>query len=517
MSHNTHHIAFPVDPSLTYRAGAYGSASAPPLGAPIPPPGVPMPPQNPPMRHVFNVLRSDSEASIATSIRELFSSYGSASAPPLGAPIPPPGVPMPPQNPPMPLGPPAVLVGNVADILEPMRQELQRMVETMKGVSEASQGVVETVKKLDDRIHSLEAIVQKLNLHAGSDADDEGEEGPRQVKRVRRTREPKKQIEGKVPPSNQRELMFPIVRKALYPTGCEVSDMKELKEGLSSEELKKRITEDPAEPWRPDFLKSHKHADNAFWLDKVMTTVLDHPDAKTQVGEGKNKIAPEYWTRECIQDHVLSVIWGSAKRAVQRTLDPGKNEKAQMIQSTNNKKTRSERLFRHRYNLVVGDKSHPPIKVVVKGEARVVPPKLMVSEIMSDVVTETFGYGSIPPGVTLEKYKKGREGYKYEGISPFYRNEIWNPIFAEMDKVMGARGTPLQARYYASEDLRGQRDEDPEKALEIPVHELYRCHISNVWYNRLPDSMKQLVKPSPKGWELDEELKPVEHMDLGAD
>ncbi|EUC58639.1 hypothetical protein RSOL_269840, partial [Rhizoctonia solani AG-3 Rhs1AP] len=469
MSDTTHRNGIPVDPALAFHAGAYGFV----------PPGAPFPP--------------------------------------LGAPIPPPGAPIPPGAP-MSFGPPAVLLDNVLGALEPIRQEFQHVVETMKGVSEANNEMAASVKELTNRIQSLEATVQKLDLHTGSDADDEEEDGeqPRPAKRQRGSKEPKKQTEGKSPPSEQRELMFPIVRKALY-SGCGVSDMKELKEGLSGEELKTRITEDPASPWRPDFLKPLKDPDNSFWLEKIIAAVLDHPDAKTLVGEEENKISPKYWTRECIQDYILSVVWNSAKRAVQRKLDPEKDKKAQETQNTNNKKSRRERLFKNRYLVAAGDDSHPPLKVVIDKRTRVVPQKLMVPEIMSDVVEETFGHGSLPPGVVVEEYKKGRAAYKYEGVTPFYRHKMWNDVFAEMDDALGSRGTALKPRYYASKELRGQRDEKPEMAIKIPVRQLYRCHISTIWYDRLPETMKKLVKPSPKGWEVGEEVKSAEHTDLGAD
>ncbi|KAG8755226.1 hypothetical protein FRC11_006171 [Ceratobasidium sp. 423] len=166
-------------------------------------------------------------------------------------------------------GAPAILVENVAEILEPIRQELRHMTEAIEGGLETSRGVAETMKELRDRIESLEAAVQKLRVdpYAGSDADDE-DEGRRSSKRGS-----KKQVEGNAPPPEQRERMVPIVRKAVY-SGCEVSDMKELKEGLPDEELKQRIAEDPALPWRPDWEKSYKHPDNTFWVNNIVSTSL---------------------------------------------------------------------------------------------------------------------------------------------------------------------------------------------------------------------------------------------------
>jgi hypothetical protein len=84
----------------------------------------------------------------------------------------------------------------------------------------------------------------------------------------------------------------------------------------------------------------------------------------------------------------------------------------------------------------------------------------------------------------------------------------WNDIFKAMDQQIGkSRGQPLQARYYASKENRGQRKASPNKVDDIPTGGLYRCHIEKVWYNRLPEWKRKAIKPSPKGWEVDEELE----------
>lgn len=73
---------------------------------------------------------------------------------------------------------------------------------------------------------------------------------------------------------------------------------------------------------------------------------------------------------------------------------------------------------------------------------------------------------------------------------------------------MASRGLAIQPRYYASELNRGQRHvTDLERASNIPTGSLYRCHMSKIWYDRLPEHKKSAIKPSPEGWKVDEELE----------
>lgn len=74
-----------------------------------------------------------------------------------------------------------------------------------------------------------------------------------------------------------------------------------------------------------------------------------------------------------------------------------------------------------------------------------------------------------------------------------------------MDDVIKQRGSS-QARYYASQENRGQRMVNTLSRVEDIPSELYRCHLSETWYGRLPEWKRRTVKPSPKGWEVDEEL-----------
>jgi hypothetical protein len=78
-----------------------------------------------------------------------------------------------------------------------------------------------------------------------------------------------------------------------------------------------------------------------------------------------------------------------------------------------------------------------------------------------------------------------------------------------MDKITSHKdkGFGIQARYYAGSVLRGQKShESPEMASKIPTSVLYRCHISKEWYDRLSADQHTVLKPSPPGWEVDEEL-----------
>lgn len=77
-----------------------------------------------------------------------------------------------------------------------------------------------------------------------------------------------------------------------------------------------------------------------------------------------------------------------------------------------------------------------------------------------------------------------------------------------MDKITSHKdkGFGIQARYYAGSSTRGQKhDFSPEMASEIPTSVLYRCHISKEWYSHLSDAQRSVLKPSPPGWEVDEE------------
>ncbi|CAE6412069.1 unnamed protein product [Rhizoctonia solani] len=435
--------------------------------------------------------------------------------PHLGLP-PPPNAPF--ENPhlSMPMGPPAVLVENVCKVLEPLQEEIRHMASIMTGISKTTCDTSKTIHELSEQIKSLEVAVKKLDPSAGSDGDDEGLGGAQgEVQRPPKKRaRSSKETSANEPTKGQRTVMFSVVRKALY-SGCEVEDMNGLKEGLTGDELAKRIADDPPEPWLPDFRISYKHKDNEFWVDKkIIPTALDHADAKEALAKGN--IPQEFWTKEYLHKHIVNGIWESARKALQTNADPKKKEEARTKQGKANVKSRNERLFRAHYDLAFGDDEHPPFKVVVEEKSRNIPPKLVVPEVMSDVVEETFGFGQIPTDITLEKYKTDRAAFKYEGVTPFWRHKMWDVIFNDMDKVLRDRNAYIQPRYYAGAKVRGKREENPDKANTIPVRALYRCHLDEVWYNRLPESMKKLVKPSPSGWEVKEELAQMEVETTGS-
>ena len=77
-----------------------------------------------------------------------------------------------------------------------------------------------------------------------------------------------------------------------------------------------------------------------------------------------------------------------------------------------------------------------------------------------------------------------------------------------MDKITSHKdkGFGIQARYYAGTVTRGQKnDTDLEMASRIPTSVLHRCHISKEWYAHLSEDQRKVLKPSPTGWEVDEE------------
>ncbi|KAG8714399.1 hypothetical protein FRC08_011976 [Ceratobasidium sp. 394] len=81
----------------------------------------------------------------------------------------------------------------------------------------------------------------------------------------------------------------------------------------------------------------------------------------------------------------------------------------------------------------------------------------------------------------------------------------WNKIFQAMDEKLLAGPHAMQPRYYATESNRGQRDPENSKAADIPVWALYRCHLKKSWFDLLSPHQRDMLKASPKGWEVDEE------------
>ncbi|KAG9085921.1 hypothetical protein FRC07_013256, partial [Ceratobasidium sp. 392] len=84
----------------------------------------------------------------------------------------------------------------------------------------------------------------------------------------------------------------------------------------------------------------------------------------------------------------------------------------------------------------------------------------------------------------------------------------WNKIVKALDEALLTRpqSQSIQPRYYAAEQNRGQRKEtNKAKARDIPVSVLHRCHLKKEWYDRLSQSQREALKPSPKGWNVTDE------------
>ncbi|KAG8730876.1 hypothetical protein FRC11_005591 [Ceratobasidium sp. 423] len=220
--------------------------------------------------------------------------------------LPPPGTPFENLHPPVPMGPPAVLVKDVAKVLELLQGELGCVVTITTDLLETTHELSETIQELSGQVKSLEEAVQKLNPSARDDTDDEGsdgEEGKEQPHPCKCPWSLKETAVVKQPTKGERGIMFLIIQKALY-SGCEVPDMNGLKEGLTGNELVKRIAKDPALPWLPNFRLSSKHEDNAFWVNKnIIPMALDHPDAKEPLEKGE--IPREFWMADYLRDHIV--------------------------------------------------------------------------------------------------------------------------------------------------------------------------------------------------------------------
>lgn len=175
--------------------------------------------------------------------------------------------------------------------------------------------------------------------------------------------------------------------------------------------------------------------------------------------------------------------------------------------------------------LALGTNGHTQFKYKIRGEMKTIPAELMVQEAMSDVVDDECDSDTVPEGVDIEDYRAGRRSFRFEGVPPFYRRKMvnicliiymlnadlplvqWNKVFEAMDQQMMKKPSSqsVQPRYYATEENRGQRSAGKERARDIPVSVLHRCHLSKEWYGHLSDSQRNALKPSPNGWEVDEE------------
>ncbi|KAG8699105.1 hypothetical protein FRC08_005503 [Ceratobasidium sp. 394] len=308
-------------------------------------------------------------------------------------------------------------------------------------------------------------------------------------------------------PNKSSETQMQKVVRRIIKTGCGLKNLKDAKPGLSHEELQERIANNPALPWRPDWLKLIDDEANKYWVDKILDATMDDIPARALVEKGD--IAEAFWTRECVHKRILAPMWSNVRREVKQLVDEGAAARGKANRSKTNRDGRNKRLYNARLKLTTGTGERPRFEYRIDNRMRHIPVELMVEEIMSDVAEEEYDSESIPTEVTRDEYRKDRPRFEYEGRPPFFRRrEPWNGIFQAMDEITSHKnkGFGIQARYYAGNITRGQRtDVSPDMASKIPVVDLYRCHISKEWYDRLSDAQRDVLKASPPRWEVDEE------------
>ncbi|KAG9091543.1 hypothetical protein FRC06_000522 [Ceratobasidium sp. 370] len=368
---------------------------------------------------------------------------------------------------------PVVLVDHLAEALEPLFEEIIGNTEAIKNSPRASTNSTIAYKPLSWRLDPTQ----------GTRATATVPRGPPHL-----TGDLKSNLQG-------------IVRRTVY-NGCAVDHMKDFQLGLSDGELRRRQEEDPDEPWRPDFLKSIDDPANDFWVSKILATALKDAEAQPDVASGK--IPKEFWTRECLLKHILRPMWSNAHKEVKKKVDADAKARADANAKRGRQKSRQQCLLLARTQLVVGDDEHPPFKIKINNEVKTIPVELMVAEATSNVAEDAYGPDGVPDEVEYTDYLEARKQFKYEGVPPFYRCKMWNKIFKVMDERLLTRQHVMQPCYYATEN-RGQRAVEDARAADIPVWGLYRCHLSEYWFKQLSDHQRDMLKQSPKGWEVDEE------------
>ncbi|GAB1526732.1 hypothetical protein RhiTH_009904 [Rhizoctonia solani] len=307
---------------------------------------------------------------------------------------------------------------------------------------------------------------------------------------------------------------------------CGMEQLKDARLGLTPEQLQERMRTNPPVPWDPDWLKSIDDAANKFWRDKMILAVLtddkvSHIATRTIVVlfaqkvrqaiglVDKGNIKRQFWTEDCLVKYILKPMWSAARREAKKLVDADAAARGRANHSKTNRDGRNKRLCKARAKLATGNDTVPRLEYEIDGKMRHIPPELMVEEVMSDVVDDQYDSDDIPTEVTHHEYRQGRPKFAYEGRPPFFRRrEPWNGIFESMDNITCQKknGYGIEARYYAGKITRGQHNNvDPEMAPKIPTSKLYRCHLSKEWFDRLSEAQRRVLKPSPAGWEVDEE------------
>ncbi|CAE6526067.1 unnamed protein product [Rhizoctonia solani] len=421
-----------------------------------------------------------------------------------------------PPNPPLgiPLGPVVPL--------ETVNEALRPLFVTAYETSELVKTAVKGIADLNDRLSVVESGIKSLLVDTGHDGDDEGgpatekDQAQRPKKRARPSGSPSKRTEKPVklkPEGAVVHIMKDIIRDEVLYEGCDVKKMDELKPSLPAEEdlaLKKRIQEGSNEAWVPDFMLQPEHESNKFWIDRIVDESLKNSTALKKIEEGL--IPKQFWTREYIIDPVLKELWLTGRKSIKKATDPVAKARADQQSKAGIRAGRRERLCDSRRRVVEGTEKHQPFIYTTKdGRSRTIPGDLIIEDATSDVLScdEEHNVAGIRPDLSVKRYREARKPFNFEGIPPFWRHSMWTKVNNALDAALKTpgrvRGSGLQARYYASERNRGQRMvSDESKAKDIPGG-LYRCHIAKSWYDCMTPAQKSGVRPSPPGWEVEDE------------
>ncbi|KAF8761183.1 hypothetical protein RHS01_01263 [Rhizoctonia solani] len=252
---------------------------------------------------------------------------------------------------------------------------------------------------------------------------------------------------------------------------CGMEQLKDAQLGLTPEQLQERMRTNPPVPWDPDWLKSIDDAANKFWRDKMILAVLTDDKVRQAIGlVDKGNIKQQFWTEDCLVKYILKPMWSAARREAKKLVDADAAARGRANHSKTNRDGRNKRLCKAQAKLATGNDT---------------------VQVMSDVVDDQYDLDNIPTEVTHHKYRQGHPKFAYEGCPPFFcRQEPWNGIFESMDNI-----TCQKKNGYGSK----------RAIMLIPTSKLYHCHLSKEWFDRLSEAQRRVLKPSPAGWEVDEE------------
>ncbi|CAE6459323.1 unnamed protein product [Rhizoctonia solani] len=420
-----------------------------------------------------------------------------------------------PPNPPLgiPLGP----VVSLETVNKALRPLFAIAYETSESVKTAVKGIAD----LNTRLSTVESGINSLSMDTGHEGDDESpatakDQTQRPKKRARVSEGASKRTENptKLKPEGAIvHIMKDIVRDEVLYAGCNVKKMDELKPSLPVEDdlaLKKRIQEGSDEAWVPNFMLQPEHELNKFWVDRIVAECLKNATAMKKIEEGN--IPKQFWTREYIIDPVLKDLWLTGRKSVKKATGPLAKARAEQQSKAGIRAGRRERLCDSRRRVVEGTEKHSAFIYTTKdGKSRSIPGELIIEDATSDVLSceDEHNVAGIRPDLSVKKYREARKPFDVEGIPPFWRHAMWTKVNNALNVALKApgrgRGSGLKSRYYASKCNRGQRMvSDESKAKDIPGG-LYRCHIAKTWYDCMTPAQKSGVRPSPPGWEVEDE------------